>query len=102
MSGATIVCPCCLGKAVIPAGPPVVLSPMGTKVYNAVRSAKYGINIHDLADKVYADRIDGGPSTANEVVRVSVNSLNKLIVAAGEKIEARDRRYRLHRITLKG
>ena len=77
-----IRCPCCLGIGTIEPGPPTRLTPIQTKIYNAVRAAKHGIAIDRLADQVYADRIDGGPNCARDVMHTQIY-LKRLAAVGG-------------------
>jgi hypothetical protein len=96
---ATVVCPCCLGKAVIPAGAPVVgLGPQQIEIYNAVRAAKYGIANARIADVIYAERADGGPATALNVISSQICTMNKALATVGEKIKTIGGVYHLQRI----
>jgi hypothetical protein len=93
----TIRCPCRAGKGTIEPGPPMRLTPIQAKIYEAVRAAKHGIPISKLADQVYADRIDGGPETSWDVIRTQVCQMNKRLAAAGENVRSEGKLYRLFR-----
>lgn len=92
-----IRCPCCEGRGVIEAEPPTRLTPIQTKIYNAVRAAKHGIAIGRLADQVYADRRDGGPNCAWDVVRTQVYLMNKRLADVGERVKSEGKLYKLFR-----
>lgn len=92
-----IRCPCCEGKGTIEPGPPTKLTPIQTKIYLAVRAAGHGIAHSRLADQVYADRIDGGPATARNVIATQVYLMNKRLAGVGEQVRSEGRAYRLIR-----
>lgn len=81
-----IKCPCCQGAGEIEETAPVHLSPMQLKIYKAVRYAHYGLSSTELANKVYADRDDGGPLWASTSVCVQVKRLNERLAAVGQKV----------------
>lgn len=91
-----IVCPCCSGTGTVEGGPPVYLSPMQARIYNAVKHAAQGISVKSLINKVYVDDEDGGPLFADNSIRVQIGLLNKRLAAANVKIGTR--RGRLYRI----
>lgn len=93
----SIPCPCCEGKGTIEPGPPARLTPIQTKIYNAVRTAKHGIPISRLADQVYTDRRDGDPETSWDVIRTQVYQMNKRLAAVGERVKSEGKMYRLFR-----
>jgi hypothetical protein len=94
---ALIRCPCCEGKGTIEPGPPAKLTPIQTKIYLAVRAAGHGIPISRLANEVYADRIDGGPLTARDVMHTQIHLMNKRLSEVGENIRSEGKLYRLFR-----
>jgi hypothetical protein len=57
------------------------------------RAGGAGITTVQLADKFYANRADGGPLTARNVMFVYVHSIRKKLVGEGVKISCRDKRY---------
>lgn len=57
------------------------------RLYQLVRDAgPEGIHTRDLADKLYSDRPDGGPSTANSCIKVMVWRINQRIAPMGVAI----------------
>jgi len=80
---------------------PVPLPPMQLKIYNAVRTSRYGLTAMQLVSRVYADRIDGGPEWAQTSVNVQIMNLNKRLSVIGQRVKANARggqgaRYTLH------
>jgi DNA-binding response OmpR family regulator len=60
----------------------VPLSKLQAKIVLIVsRHSPTGISQSDLADSVYADRIDGGPENALVTLRTSIHQLNKKLRA---------------------
>jgi hypothetical protein len=90
-----VECPCCGGVGIVEAGPPPELTPRQIRIYNALRKAKDGLSIQVLTDKVYAERIDGGPIGACNSVRNAICLMNKRLVTVNEKATARHCVYRL-------
>lgn len=91
-------CPCCQGSGVIPDQAPVHLSPLQLRIYDIVRKHRYGISGPMLADRVYADREDGGPDSAKVSICVQIVRANKRLVPAGQKITCGNGKlYRLER-----
>jgi len=90
-----VTCPCCDGVGIVVAGPPPELTPCQIRIYNALRKAKDGLSIQVLTDKVYADRINGGPLGGNNSVRNAICLMNKRLVAVNERASSRGSVYRL-------
>jgi cyanate lyase len=91
-------CPCCDGTGEIEEKAPVALSPMQFRVYDIVRRSKYGIAGKDLVTRMYGDRDDGGPITAEISMHVIVNRLNERLGVVGQRVACGvGRRYRLTR-----
>lgn len=53
------------------------MSPMQSRIFDIVSKAKSGVPIRVLVDRVYADRADGGPPFADQVVRGQIVRLNR-------------------------
>jgi hypothetical protein len=51
-----------------------------------VRKAKYGIDGRTLINRAYADRIDGGPASAEISIYCTIRSANKKLATKGQKI----------------
>lgn len=83
-----VVCPCCDGRGKIEERTPVPLTKLQTKIFNIVRKSQHGIEGPRLAEKVYADRADGGPVFAKDVIYLGIMHANKRLKSVGLKIKA--------------
>jgi hypothetical protein len=81
-----ITCPCCGGRGEIEERAPVELQGLQFKIYDEVRRHPYGIETPKLVDRIYADRIDGGPDSALKTIHVMVWRLNAKLRPAGQRI----------------
>ena len=81
-----ITCPCCGGRGEIEEKAPVPLSPLEFAIYDTVRRCPDGINVHELADRVYAGRRDGGPEYAGSSIRVTIMRVNRKLKGKGLRI----------------
>lgn len=81
-----IVCPCCAGRGEIEDRAPVALTPMEFRIYDAVRRSPFGISGPRLLVRMYGDRIDGGPDTAQKAMHVTIWRMNRKLVPAGFRI----------------
>lgn len=84
-----ITCPCCAGKGEIDDVPPVPLTPMQLKIFNAVKRSPHGVGGDRLVDVIYADRVDGGPEYARVSLSVLIINANARLKAAGVEITTR-------------
>lgn len=93
-------CPCC-GQEWAIDDLPKLRGPRRNRIIEIV-SRRPGLDMHRLADLVYADDINGGPDDAAMVVRVTIAHMNKQLRRQGWRIAA-DRcgygGYRLSRIS---
>jgi len=79
-------CPCCNGVGEIEDETPCIMTPLEFRLWDIVRRAKHGISGADVIEKLYADRIDGGPLTAQNVVAQVRLNLNRKLEASGQEI----------------
>lgn len=86
-----ITCPCCFGIGQIDQDPPVPLAPQQFRIFDIVRRSKHGITSPVLADRVYADRQDGGPITGHKCVQTQVIQINKKLAKANLRIGPKTR-----------
>jgi hypothetical protein len=97
-----ITCPCCGGRGEIEEQRHPQLTPLQFRIYDVVRRSPCGINVHNLVDKVYADRADGGPDTAMAVVRSLIWKINTVLAPTGARIRGtstgRSSVYKLQRL----
>jgi hypothetical protein len=97
----TITCPCCGGSGQIEEQGPVPLTPLQFKIYDAVWRSKYGIDSRTLIDRIYADRIDGGPDNPRNAICVTIKNMNLRLATVGQSIggttRGRGSVYRLQR-----
>ena len=84
-----ITCPCCQGSGEIEEMSPVYLPPLQYRVWDIVRRAGAGIPMATLVDKVYADRVNGGPTHGKTSVYVSIYHLNQRLKETGQRISIR-------------
>ena len=84
-----IECPCCRGSGEVHSLAGVTLSRLQRRIYEIVQSCDdHGIDMHDLAERVYAHRRDGGPEYAADSIRVTIHLMNKRLAACGRQIKA--------------
>ena len=97
-----VPCPCCNGSGTIEAGPPVPLTPMQFRVWDAVRQSRHGITAPAIAERIYSDRYDGGPEFAKGCVYATIKHANRRLQAAGIAIvcstHARGGVYKIQRL----
>jgi len=99
---ALITCPCCAGRGEIEEKAPVPLHPLEFRIWDVVRRSPGGISGRALTERVYADRADGGPDCADNVVRVTIVRVNRKLAPAGLRIacnkNGRSFGYKLQRL----
>jgi hypothetical protein len=97
----TITCPCCGGSGQIEEQAPVPLTPLQFKIYDAVRRSKHGLGSRALIDRVYADRIDGGPDNPINTICQTIKNMNARLAVVGQRVHGTTRGvgsvYRLQR-----
>lgn len=83
-------CPSC-GQPIIlrSAG---VLSVLKQRIFNFVKDFP-GISAEDLADRVYADDENGGPSTGRKTIHVHINHINKRLEELGSDLRINGNRW---------
>ena len=80
-------CPTCNGTGKYDEEPPgIYLTPLERRLWEIVRKAKYGIDGRTLIDRAYADRIDGGPASADTSIYCTIRSANQKLVSVGQRI----------------
>jgi hypothetical protein len=77
MMKVTVICTLCGGKGTIGEER---LSRVQSRVLRAVRTAKEGLTVHELSDKVYGDK--DGPLSAGERMKKAIRSLNSHLAKA--------------------
>jgi hypothetical protein len=76
-------CPCCDGTGRI------ALTPMQFRVWDVLRRAGAdGISCSALAERVYADRPDGGPESATHCIWTHASLANRRLKELGQRIVA--------------
>jgi hypothetical protein len=95
-------CPCCNGRGEIEPASPVPLAPLEFAIWDVVRRSRHGLDAAAIANKVYADRIDGGPEFARTCVHLTIRRANRRLSAAGQQIVSSNRNrgsiYRIQHI----
>jgi hypothetical protein len=84
-------CPTCNGSREIEPQAPVPLAPLEFAIWDVVRRSKYGLDATAIADKVYANRYDGGPEFARTCVHLTIRRANRRLAAAGQQIVSSNR-----------
>jgi hypothetical protein len=79
-------CPCCNGAGMIDPAAPAPLSPTEFAIWDAVRRSRDGLTAPAIAEKIYADRYDGGPLHAKTCVYLTIRSANRRLQVAGVEI----------------
>src|SRR5262245_61285362 len=77
-------CETCV-QPVPPSASTLRLPPLKAKLYTAV-SRRPGITADELADQIWSEDPDGGPTGARQTVHVHVLQTNKLLTAAGSSV----------------
>lgn len=70
------------------------LTPMQTRIVEALRASDDLMTNRALIEAVYADRDDGGPLYATESVRVTIHGMRPILARMGMRLEFH-RGYRL-------
>ena len=83
-------CPCCGSDVVIPEWQRALdtLTPTERRVIDVITTAP-GLQEPELAERVYANRWDGGPLAAGQIVRAMINRANKKLVPLGFRVISR-------------
>ena len=93
-------CPCCGSSIVVLAWQQALetLTPTERRVIDVVTQAP-GLQEPQLAERVYANRWDGGPLAAGQIVRAMIHRANKKLVPHGFRVISRsnhqNRGYRI-------
>jgi hypothetical protein len=82
----TIPCPCCGGSGSIEPAAPVPLSQMQFKIWSAIRQSRHGLSAPQIVERVYSDRIDGGPLHAKTCIYLTIRAANLRLKSAGVEI----------------
>lgn len=84
-----VLCPCCGGRGVVKDINEAKLTGLERKIFEAVQEAgARGISMRGLTDRIYEDRFDGGPDSAENCTRVRVNRMNKRLAEFGYRVKA--------------
>lgn len=70
------------------------LTPMQTRIVEALRASDDLMTNRDLVEVVYADREDGGPLWATDSLRVTIHEMRPVLARMGMRLEFH-RGYRL-------
>lgn len=89
-------CPCCGSIIVVPAWQQALetLTPTERRVIDVVTQAP-GLREPELAERVYANRWDGGPLAAGQIVRAMIHRANKKLVPYGFRVISRSNHHNL-------
>ena len=90
-TAAKITCPCCFGTGQIDRQAPVPLAPQQFRIFDIVRRSEYGIAGSALANRLYADRQDGGPISGQRCVQSQVMQINKRLAKVNLRIGSKTR-----------
>lgn len=69
-----------------------MLTPTERRVIDVITRAP-GLHEPELAERVYADRWDGGPLAAGQIVRAMISRANKKLVPLGFRVISRSNNH---------